>query len=448
MTIKEVEKLTGLTAKSIRYYEDKGLLTVERNEENDYRSYSEVEVNRLKKIKLLRYLEFSVEEVKTMLDMEPKDFAKVLREKADAYEDMRDRYKDKQELCLSLAKDSQKDEEILNKVVTEYNEFIQNIESEEMKESMEELKNLGTPSFSLTMLWTLIFIGPIISIFINISDGKFEDLMLNAGLAIVSTVLITASWIFYFVQRRKHKDRVKKKNRAHVWIFPMLLLSIVFCLFLMIKIMEMLEQMLIAENFLFYSYPQWAEYGMAWLVIGSFVVCGLVAFAKITEKSGNKQDAVECASWLWSHMGKWKYAVFAAVLIAFYICATSFTVVTEDLIICHSPICPTGVSYSYSDVEKITAGVGQKRLTRKEYERKGSFFYQIKLDGKTITFTTGVTSNSEIARYEEHTYLWFEEFDQKLVELGIPKESDSTGYENIDMDQEYVDRFLRILENK
>ena len=70
MTIKEVEKLTGLTAKSIRYYEDKGLVTVERNEENDYRSYSEVEVNRLKKIKLLRYLEFSVEEVKELLDLE------------------------------------------------------------------------------------------------------------------------------------------------------------------------------------------------------------------------------------------------------------------------------------------------------------------------------------------------------------------------------------------
>ena len=69
MTIKEVEKQTGLTAKSIRYYESKNLITVERNAENDYRSYSEAEINRLKKIKLLRYLEFSVEEVKTMLDM-------------------------------------------------------------------------------------------------------------------------------------------------------------------------------------------------------------------------------------------------------------------------------------------------------------------------------------------------------------------------------------------
>ena len=33
MTIKEVENVTGLTAKSIRYYEDKGLIVVERDED-------------------------------------------------------------------------------------------------------------------------------------------------------------------------------------------------------------------------------------------------------------------------------------------------------------------------------------------------------------------------------------------------------------------------------
>ena len=61
---------------------------------------------------------------------------------------------------------------------------------------------------------------------------------------------------------------------------------------------------------------------------------------------------------------------------------------------------------------------------------------------------TGGSSNDEIERYNEHTYLWFEEFDQKLVELGIPKESYSVGYETIEMDEEYVERFYRILENK
>ena len=68
MTIKDVEKITGLTAKSIRYYEDKGLIKVERNEENSYRTYSEANVERLKWIKLLRYLEFSIEEIRVFFE--------------------------------------------------------------------------------------------------------------------------------------------------------------------------------------------------------------------------------------------------------------------------------------------------------------------------------------------------------------------------------------------
>ncbi len=447
MTIKDVEKLTGLTAKSIRYYEDKGLLTVERNEENDYRSYSETEVNRLRKIKLLRYLEFSVEEVKNILDTDSQTFEKVLREKADVYEDMRERCKDKKEMCLSLAKDSKKDEEILSKIVTEYSEFIQNIESDDMKESMQELRYLSTPSFSVTLLYTLMFSGPIMFLFINISEGKLEDLMLNAGLALVGMALITTNWIFYLVQRHKHKDRVKKKNKAQSWVMPMVILGIPLGILLMAKIASIIEELLIVDDFLFYRYPQWASYGMAWIVLGGLVVVTLLLLAKTAEKRGKKHDVADAWLWLWRRIGKWKIAVVALVFVAFYCCATSLTVVTEDSIICHSPMYPRGVKYSYSDVEQITTGVGQKKLTFEEHNRKGKFFYQIRLDGKTITFLTDCSSNDAIERYNEHTYLWFEEFDQKLVELGVPKESDSRGCEDIDMGEEYVERFYRILEN-
>ena len=49
MKISEVEKTTGLTAKAIRLYEVKGLISVGRKE-NSYRDYSESEVNTLEKI--------------------------------------------------------------------------------------------------------------------------------------------------------------------------------------------------------------------------------------------------------------------------------------------------------------------------------------------------------------------------------------------------------------
>ncbi len=37
MKIKDVEKLTGLSQRSIRLYEEKGLLEVRRDEDNQYR---------------------------------------------------------------------------------------------------------------------------------------------------------------------------------------------------------------------------------------------------------------------------------------------------------------------------------------------------------------------------------------------------------------------------
>ena len=62
MKIKQVEELVGSTSKNIRFYENQGLLTPERAE-NGYREYHEQNIEALKKIKLLRKLGISVEEI-------------------------------------------------------------------------------------------------------------------------------------------------------------------------------------------------------------------------------------------------------------------------------------------------------------------------------------------------------------------------------------------------
>ena len=67
MKIKQVEELVGITSKNIRFYENQGLLTPERAE-NGYREYHEQNIDALKKIKLLRKLGVSVEEIRAMLN--------------------------------------------------------------------------------------------------------------------------------------------------------------------------------------------------------------------------------------------------------------------------------------------------------------------------------------------------------------------------------------------
>ena len=63
MQIKEVEEKTGLERSSIRFYESEGLIHPKRLE-NGYREYGEEDLQALYKIKLLRSLGATVEEVK------------------------------------------------------------------------------------------------------------------------------------------------------------------------------------------------------------------------------------------------------------------------------------------------------------------------------------------------------------------------------------------------
>ena len=66
--IKEVSQLTGLSKKTIRFYEEEGLIQPEKTYQNGraYRDYTEAHVDALKEIAILRKARFSVEEIKTI----------------------------------------------------------------------------------------------------------------------------------------------------------------------------------------------------------------------------------------------------------------------------------------------------------------------------------------------------------------------------------------------
>ena len=65
MTIKEIEELTGMARANIRFYENEGLISPNRNA-NGYRDYSAQDAEVLQKIKLLRSLHISLEEIKAL----------------------------------------------------------------------------------------------------------------------------------------------------------------------------------------------------------------------------------------------------------------------------------------------------------------------------------------------------------------------------------------------
>ena len=67
MKINEVEALSGIPKKNIRFYEEQGLLSPRRNPENGYRDYGEEDVLVLRRIRLLRKLDVPIDEIRLML---------------------------------------------------------------------------------------------------------------------------------------------------------------------------------------------------------------------------------------------------------------------------------------------------------------------------------------------------------------------------------------------
>ena len=67
MTTKELEARTGMTRANLRFYEQEGLISPGRKE-NGYRSYSEEDAQTLLRVKLLRSLDFSLEDIRRLQD--------------------------------------------------------------------------------------------------------------------------------------------------------------------------------------------------------------------------------------------------------------------------------------------------------------------------------------------------------------------------------------------
>lgn len=67
MLAKEIIELTGVTKKGLEYYEKKGLIHPNRLASN-YRDYSNKDVLMIKKIQLLRHLNFSTEDIDKILN--------------------------------------------------------------------------------------------------------------------------------------------------------------------------------------------------------------------------------------------------------------------------------------------------------------------------------------------------------------------------------------------
>jgi DNA-binding transcriptional MerR regulator len=68
LQIGEVAEQTGLSLRTVRYYEQMGLITPERRSDGGFRLYSSVQVTRLRLIKRMKPLGFHIDQMRELLE--------------------------------------------------------------------------------------------------------------------------------------------------------------------------------------------------------------------------------------------------------------------------------------------------------------------------------------------------------------------------------------------
>jgi len=116
MLINEVYTIVGLSKKSIRMYEEYGLIKPKRNEENDYRIYDDEIVKQLKVIKFLRELGVPLRELKSLCDKEM-TLEECLKDRIKKIDDETEKYKRVKKMCEDIIEEKKTIEDI---DITEY----------------------------------------------------------------------------------------------------------------------------------------------------------------------------------------------------------------------------------------------------------------------------------------------------------------------------------------
>lgn len=72
MLLNKIAKEVGMTKRAIKYYEEKGLLSIKKDD-NGYRNYTQEDVETLKKISIYRKLGISIDDIKKLLETDDKN---------------------------------------------------------------------------------------------------------------------------------------------------------------------------------------------------------------------------------------------------------------------------------------------------------------------------------------------------------------------------------------
>lgn len=380
MRIKEVEKHTGLTAKAIRLYESRGLLSVARETENDYREYTPEDVERLKTIAVLRRLDVPLKDIKRWCDGEvtmPDLLHRVLGEAM-----LESREADRRlTLTRELAKvlDEEPDKPLPQAI--EEAETLREL-YEGLEEICQELRgDLFSPVYA-----TILALGPVGWTVLRILNGETEKALLSFGVSLLVVPYVAYRWFRFFAVERT------RRKAGCLWFIPGVILGLALAF-------ASLFFVLMCQEHLFGPERGWYLFRTPWMYLSLLYPLGAVLFlAEDRAKTADdlKDEEETPAQKRKNALAGW-CVVLAFHVLFYYGCITGVSYFTGETFSRHSFFCPQGKTYTLADVEQVEAGFYGK-WSWLPWEQAGDFYYRVTFsDGKTENWTdlTSVTDGDE-----------------------------------------------------
>ncbi len=419
MRIKEVEKTTGLTAKAIRLYESKGLLSVGRESENDYRDYTPEDVERLKTIAVLRQLAVPVKTIKEWTDGKVTLSAMIHHVCQQSREETKEqtlRLEMAERLAKAVAKEPQRNVTDLMQEVTELRSL-----SEELDELMHK-QQLANPVWT-----TFMALGPVgMTVFWILSGAQPDRMLLGFGMSILSVLYAAFSWRQYFAT-----PKCERENGGVISMILVGVLTVASMILLMIGMSEVQYALYVPDvKMIVLSRDPWM-----WLV--------LLVEAEII----GGYFAVRNRIWEKIRLNVRRLLTVGLVLlllngIVLYGFVTGTSVASDDGIMRYSFFSPSGKEYRYDDIVKVEAGFGGKFLGIPMF-KTGDFYYKVTYKDGTVEDWGECTSS-----FDEDTWLWMIRLDEMVMASGAEKISSEDNYQYCQMEQRYVDMLLQVIRNQ
>ncbi len=416
MRIKEVEQRTGLTAKAIRLYESKGLLSISREAENEYRDYTEADVTHLKIIALLRKMDIPVKTIKLWTDGDMS-----LQEIMQA-------------AAQSCRADSQASQE-KSKLAEELSKILEDCPEEDLPELAEDvgeiqslLQALQEESYRVggNLIWpvwaSIVTLGPVGFVIIYILQGQTERALLAFALSMISVGMSVLQWKRYWNTPRKDREK-----SGCLSIFAMCVAILVLMFGFMVGLQQLQQTLFVPDSQMIWVFRSpWSI-----LVFVFEIELILLAFALLIKAFPAKK-------------GRYYLVILVLInVVLLYGCITGVSVADETGITRHSVLAPQGTQYTFEDVVKVETGFRGKLFGWIPGRGTGDFYYKLHYsDGSVEDWGE---SNSEAT---EESWAWMLLLDQWLMEAGVAKEGSTENSQYCQMDQEYVDILIRVVENQ